>query len=281
MRPDTDLKVTADEAPAATLTSALDQSKHVKTMVEQCAEELSSVNAALTHEVAKENIPPGVESALVKSEAVESKVQDASERLAIVNEALKGEVRVRHLLEDRVAVLAEQSEADRHASLHDPLTGLPNRALFNDRFEHGLAQARRYGWILAVMFLDLDNFKAINDRYGHDAGDTVLNTIAERLKTTTRRDDTISRHGGDEFLYLLAHISDEKDAVLIAQKLIQVIQEPCTLSVQTGPVSVAVNASIGISIFPRNGEAIDSLISHADAAMYEAKRSKTGYSVSR
>ncbi|MDP9082565.1 MAG: diguanylate cyclase [Pseudomonadota bacterium] len=157
-------QLTDDEPPAAALTRALDQSEHVKTLVEECAEDLSSVNTALTQELASTAPPPRVAVAIEKSGVVESKIQDASEQLAVVNEALKAEVKERHVLEDRLTALTAQSEADRHASFHDPLTGLPNRALFNDRLEHGLAQATRHGWIMAVMFLDLDNFKTINDQ---------------------------------------------------------------------------------------------------------------------
>lgn len=270
--------MTPDNTPIS-LTKVLDESEHVKSVVEECAEDLSAVNATLTEELESKTQTPGMERALEQSEAVEDKVQDASERLAVVNEALRVEVRERHEIEDRLTALTEQSDADRHASLHDPLTGLPNRALFNDRLEQGLAQASRYGWTLAVLFLDLDNFKVINDVYGHEAGDAVLKVISERLKKITRRDDTISRHGGDEFLYLLTQIAETKNATLIAQKLIRTVQEPCELSVQRACVQVSVEASIGIAIFPTHGATVESLIRHADAAMYEAKRSKSGYFV--
>jgi diguanylate cyclase (GGDEF)-like protein len=157
--------------------------------------------------------------------------------------------------------------------LHDALTGLPNRVLFNDRLEHGMAQAKRHGWTLAVMFLDLDKFKTINDSYGHDAGDAVLLTIAKRLKETTRTDDTISRHGGDEFLYLLMEINDDQDAAVVAKKIIQAVQVPCDVNVG----QLTVNSSIGISIFPRDGNTAEALIASADAAMYRAKQSQSGY----
>lgn len=267
-----------DNTGAATLTKALDQSEHVKSIVEECAEDLSSVNTALTQELATAAPPPRVAVALETSRVVEGKVQDASDKLAIVNETLKVEVRERHALEERVATLTEQGEADRHASLHDPLTGLPNRALFNDRLVQGLAQAGRHEWTLAVMFLDLNNFKGINDVYGHDAGDAVLQVISDRLKKITRRDDTICRHGGDEFLYLLVQISEEKDAAMIAKKLISAIQEPCEIRVADASVRVDIGASIGIAISPKHGVDAESLVGSADAAMYEAKRSGSGYS---
>ena len=217
--------------------------------------------------------------AMEKSGLVEGKVQDASDQLAVVNQALKAEVRERHEMEERLTALTEQSNADRHASFHDPLTGLPNRALFDDRIEHGLAQAKRHGWTLAVMFVDLDNFKSINDVHGHETGDTVLQIIADRLTKITRRDDTICRHGGDEFLYLLLEISEEKDATMIAQKLILAIKEPCVIKAQTSRVVVEVFASIGIAFSPKHGDDAPTLIGHADRAMYEAKRSQSGYRV--
>ncbi len=261
------------------LTKALDQTERVKNIVEECAEDLSSVNIALTQELAGSAPPPRVAVAIKKSGVVEAKVQDASERLAIVNEALKVEVSERRALEERLSTLTEQSDADRHASFHDPLTGLPNRALFDDRLEHGLAQAKRHGWTLAVMFVDLDNFKSINDVHGHATGDTVLKIISDRLRNVTRRDDTICRHGGDEFLYLLVEISEEKDAIMIAQKLISAIQKPCVIEAHDPQVALEVFASVGIAFSPKHGDDAQSLIGHADRAMYEAKRCKSGYSV--
>ncbi|GAC1309531.1 MAG: hypothetical protein NVSMB10_16650 [Steroidobacteraceae bacterium] len=266
-----------DVAPAASLTKALDQSQRVKTIVEQCAEDLSLVNTALTQELASAAPPPRVTIAIEKSTVVEGKVQKASEQLAVVNEALELEVRERRALENRVAVLTEQSEEDKHASLHDSLTGLPNRALFNDRLQHGLAQAGRHGWTLAIMFLDLNNFKSVNDLHGHEAGDLVLQIISSRLRKITRRDDTICRHGGDEFLYLMTEIREERDAVLIANKLISAIQQPCAVTVRGDPMTLTIGASIGIAVSPKHGDDPDSLLRQADAAMYEAKRSGSGY----
>lgn len=245
------------------------------------AEDLASVNEALKQELNDGNTGPGIETALEKTEAVEEKVLEASEKLSDVSQALKDEVKERIELEDELATVKEQGEADRHASLHDLLTGLPTRALFNDRLDHGLAQAHRHGWTLAVMFLDLDDFKAINDTYGHDAGDAVLRTIANRLRATTRTDDTVSRHGGDEFLYLLMEIKDERDVAIIADKLIEAIQAPCPLVVGGRSISQCVHASIGISLFPNHGTTAEALINQADSAMYEAKRNKSGYAFAK
>ncbi len=267
------VKLPKGAKPVKSLTQVLRQSEHVKEIVKESADELASVNTILNEEFADSELLPKLDDALEKSEAVEIKVQEASVKLASVNQALKAEVRERHHLERQLATVLKQQEETSHAALHDSLTGLPNRALFNDRLEHGLVQATRHGWTLAVMFMDLDNFKTINDSYGHDVGDAVLRTVAERLEENTRGDDTVSRHGGDEFLYLLLGMKNEQDARIIAEKIIQAVQIPCKLSVG----DLIITPSIGISIFPKDGTTAESLTKSADAAMYQAKRSKSGY----
>lgn len=267
--------------PPKSLNKVLDESKRVKEIVVEAGEELTSVNTALKQEITEHNPQPGIENAIEKSEAVEEKVQDASKKLSAVNLALKTEIKERHALEDQLAAVAEQGEADRHAALHDALTGLPNRSLFNDRLEHGLAQAARHGWTLAVMFVDLDDFKIINDTHGHDVGDSVLRIIAARLMENTRSDDTVSRLGGDEFLYLLMEVRDEKDVTLIAEKIIKSIQTPCNVNKPGFTINPIIKASIGIAVFPRNGTTAEMLIKSADEAMYQAKRTKSGYAFAR
>lgn len=123
------------------------------------------------------------------------------------------------------------------------------------------------------MFVDLNDFKKINDTYGHAVGDEVLQMIATRLRDYTRNDDTVSRHGGDEFLYLLMEVKEESDIALIAEKIIKTLQAPCAVSI--GPL--AINASVGISIFPCDGTNTETLLKNADKAMYQAKREKLGY----
>lgn len=262
-----------DTQTAKSLTRVLRDSELVRGMVKESADELASVNQVLNDEFPNGNRLPEVELALEKSEAVEVKVQEASEKLSQVNQGLENEVKERHRLEQELADVTEQQKDTLHASLHDALTGLPNRALFNDRLEHGIEQAKRQGWTLAVMFLDLDKFKLINDTYGHDAGDAVLLTIAKRLTDTTRTDDTISRYGGDEFLYLLMQISEDQDAAIVAKKIIESVQAPCDV----GGGELKVNTSIGISIFPRDGDTVEALVKSADVAMYRAKQSQCGY----
>lgn len=264
--------------PSKSLKKVLAQSEQVKAMVKESAEELSAVNDGIKEELSNHGPMPGVESALERSEAVEDKVHDASEKLSAVNVALKVEVQERHVLEGKLATVTEQGAVDRHAALHDILTDLPNRALFYDRLEHGFLQAKRHGWTLAVMFVDLDQFKIVNDTYGHEAGDSVLRTIANRLKESTRGDDTVSRHGGDEFLILINEIREETNISAIAEKLINKIKIPCNIRVQDLSIDRIVTASIGISIFPKHGTTAETLVKSADNAMYVAKRSGTGYS---
>ncbi len=269
---------TASKKPVKPLTRVLGQSEEAKDLVDEAAEELSSVNVALRQEVAEQGSPEGVENALEKTENVEQKVQDAADKLSQVNLALKDEVRERHLLEFRLAAASELAEVTRNAAFHDPLTGLANRALFADRLEHGLAQAKRHNWKLAVMFIDLDGFKKINDAHGHDAGDEVLKAVAARLTENTREDDTVSRHGGDEFLYMLTEVGNEQDLTLIAGKIIAAIQMPCSIMVEGVELNVSINASVGIAIFPKDGITAQTLIKSADKAMYRAKGKKPRYS---
>jgi diguanylate cyclase (GGDEF)-like protein len=266
---------------ARSLTKVLEENEHIKELVKESAEELALVNTGIKLLLANGNPLPEVEHAIKKSEAVQSKVQEAAEKLTIVNRALEGEVRERDMVDHQMAAAIEQEEGARYAAFHDVLTGLSNRALFNDRLEHGIAQAKRHGWTLAVMFVDLDKFKRINDTYGHDAGDVVLQTTAQRLKENTRGDDTVSRQGGDEFLYLLTQIHDEKDIAMIAEKIIKTIQVPCNVSVRDLNINPSIGASIGISIFPKNGTTADTLVNSADEAMYRAKQNKSGYSFAR
>ncbi|MDR7308326.1 GGDEF domain-containing protein [Rhodoferax saidenbachensis] len=262
--------------PSDSLSAVLGQAEHVQALVDESALALSTLNSVLGQQSAQAQSQE-VKQALAQSQAVEEKVQDASDKLVLVTQALEGEIKERKALDAELALVTQQEEVARYAALHDSLTGLPNRTLFNDRLEHSLAQARRHDLALAVMFLDLDGFKQVNDTYGHDVGDVVLKTIAERLKENTRNDDTVSRLGGDEFLYLLMGAADEQTVANLAQKTIHRVQLPCQLS--TGNISVL--TSIGISLFPRNGVTADALIKEADAAMYAAKRDRTGYAFAK
>ena len=267
--------------PVKALAKVLNQTEEVTGLVEAAAGDLSSVNAGLKQAIDDQRPPPVIEQALEVSITVEDKVQEAAGKLAVVNHALKAAVVERHALELELAKVTELEEASRHASFHDPLTALPNRTLSHDRLEHGLAQARRHGWHLAVMFIDLDDFKKVNDTHGHDVGDQVLKTIATRLTNSTRDDDTLSRHGGDEFLYVLTDYESEHNLTTIAEKLVTLIQLPCAILVGDVMIRPSISASIGIAIFPRHGDTPEALIKSADSAMYRAKRSGMHFSFAR
>jgi diguanylate cyclase len=163
------------------------------------------------------------------------------------------------------------NEVSRSAEL-DTLTELPNRVLLLDRFTRAIAGARRRRARLALMFLDLDNFKQINDTLGHAAGDEVLKLAAQRLTASVREADTVSRHGGDEFVILLTDVSQASDATRIADKVIAALGAPS----RVGDRLLRLTASIGISIYPDDGEDAGTLIDRADAAMYRAKRDGVG-----
>ena len=157
---------------------------------------------------------------------------------------------------------------------HDTLTGLPNRALLLDRLEFILASARRRDTHVGILFIDLDNFKTVNDSLGHAAGDALLKVVADRILKSLRRGDSVARLGGDEFVVVLPDLDDEQSGVPVAEKLLATIALPVSLEAQV----VSVSPSIGISIFPRDGATSDTLIKNADAAMYLAKeRGRSNY----
>ena len=167
------------------------------------------------------------------------------------------------------AIERRLSEAEtRHQALHDPLTGLPNRALFKDRLQHALARNRRSGGTLAVLFLDVDNFKVVNDSLGHEAGDELLCALAPRLAECVRTGDTVARFGGDEFVLLCEDISDEHEALEIAERVKQCFVRP--LPIAGGEHFVT--ASIGVAMPTPRHDSSDSLLRDADAAMYQAKQ---------
>lgn len=161
----------------------------------------------------------------------------------------------------------EAEEKLRTLATHDPLTGLSNRTLFNDRISHAIDIASRKSEMLAVFFIDLDDFKSINDAFGHKQGDRLLQTIAERLSASVRKSDTVARIGGDEFAILLEGIQKEKDVAQVVETVIKAISEPYTLQNS----ETFITGSVGISVFPKDGETPDSLIQNADRAMYSSK----------
>lgn len=169
----------------------------------------------------------------------------------------------------QMTALEENHHAMTHMAHHDALTGLPNRLTFFSLLENAIAQARRQGRKLAVLFVDLDRFKAINDQYGHQAGDELLLAVARRLQSGVRASDTAARLSGDEFVVLLNPIHNSEEACLVAEKLLHRFNQP----VEMENVTLPIRASIGISLFPDHGTAPQPLLDAADVAMYASKAS--------
>ena len=155
-----------------------------------------------------------------------------------------------------------------YKATHDLLTGLPNRMLFKDRFSVAMAQAQRVHKKLAVVFLDLDRFKEVNDTLGHNVGDRLLCAVGNRLSEFLRKTDTVARIGGDEFLLLLAEIDRMEDATIIAQKVLESVQDPFVVNGH----EIFITASIGIAFYPDDGNEVDTLMNRADKGMYSAKQ---------
>jgi diguanylate cyclase (GGDEF)-like protein len=167
----------------------------------------------------------------------------------------------------RIIEYKQMEENMRQLAYFDEMTGLPNRTLFNDRLNVALARAKRNKEKLAVMMLDLDEFKIVNDTLGHKAGDRLLQVVGDRLKGALRESDTVSRIGGDEFMILLPSITYEKSVVDIAQKILCAFREPF----RVGDHELHVTTSVGISLYPKDGTDSDTLIKNADAAVYRSK----------
>jgi diguanylate cyclase (GGDEF)-like protein len=163
-------------------------------------------------------------------------------------------------------VAAERAIA--YLATHDPLTGLPNRRLLEDRLRHALSLAHRRSGTIAVLFIDVDHFKAINDSYGHRVGDEVLRVIALRLQTVLRDNDTVARAGGDEYVVVLEDLSDPTEATRIAERARLAVQHPLVVETHT----IAATVSIGVSLNFEAAESADTLLRRSDKAMYVAKQ---------
>ena len=168
----------------------------------------------------------------------------------------------------------KRTELDlQHIATHDILTALPNRYLFFNRLDHAICRAKRQKSTFAIMYIDLDNFKLVNDQLGHDAGDRMLKEIATLLKVIVRESDTIARIGGDEFIILIESINDTEEPAHIAQRILSELSKDEKLDI----VGEKVSASIGISLFPQDGKEASSLTKAADHAMYKAKEKRNTY----
>ena len=163
-----------------------------------------------------------------------------------------------------------------HIAHHDNLTGLPNRTLLQDRLEHALLRGKRQGGRLAVLMMDLDRFKRINDTLGHLAGDQLLQTVAERLLSSVRESDTVCRMGGDEFVILLPDITEPNDVDRVCNKILELVSQPISIGLN----SLVVTPSIGFSLYPDHGSNCDELLENADVAMYQVKQAgRSGFKV--
>lgn len=271
----------------ASLKRVLKKNEKIIQSVKSAASELASVNEVLK----KGKVPVQVmRQVLTQNEDVEQKVAKAANDLKLVNAQLSLKLVNAQLSEeiaDRIVVEFElantktdlakaredlskaqvKTEEAQLIALQDSLTGLPNRVSFEQSLDHGLIQANRNGWGLAVLFIDIDKFKSINDSYGHDLGDRVLLMVANRLKSFVRDQDIVSRWGGDEFVCLLLEVKKESDVIQLAEKMINRIAEAYEFD---GSV-LSIIASIGIAIYPKDGGTPDILFKNADTAMYKAK----------
>ena len=188
--------------------------------------------------------------------------------------------RIHNMLEVRLLhdEARDKARALESLALYDALTGLANRRLLTDRISAAIANARRNNSAMAVVYLDLDGFKEVNDTLGHGHGDALLKMVAHRLVTAVREEDTAARLGGDEFMIALWHVRNVDDVVTVASKLIELVSMPYTIEDST----VRVTVSAGVGIYPAHGADADTLMNRADAALYAAKRAgKNGFRISQ
>ena len=241
------LKSTVGELLAALPEHQLPDAAHqVQASVLECVSALDQLHLTLTHE-------------LGRREQLEQEVFETQAELARAREEL-------------TATRAEEQRV-RHLASHDGLTALPNRSCFHERLDQALAdpELRRPG--LALLYIDLDGFKSINDEHGHDAGDEMLRIVSARLARTVRSEDMVSRVGGDEFACLLADVPSREQLSHLACKMFDAVSAPMKI----GQLKLTVHASIGIAVCPSDGASAEALVKRADEAMYRAKRHKTGY----
>jgi diguanylate cyclase (GGDEF)-like protein len=182
-------------------------------------------------------------------------------------------------LAERNAELQAAQSALQHQAHHDSLTGLPNRALFRDRLDQALSLSARHQSSFAVLYIDIDGFKPVNDRLGHDAGDRVLKEIAERLRQIVRDSDTVARLGGDEFAVIANDVGHQQELLALGEKLCTRLSETYALDVPQSEAPLSLGASIGIAVYPAHGQHAEGLLHAADAAMYEAKHGGKSHAV--
>ena len=200
---------------------------------------------------------------LVRRDGFETPIEDSVAPIHDRQGLVTGAVVVFHDVSEARALALQMS----HLAQYDYLTDLPNRVLFIDRLNQAIAMARRHQRLLAVLFLDLDNFKDVNDSLGHAIGDLLLQSVAKRMVAVARSSDTVSRQGGDEFVVLLSELQDAEDAALCAGKIVRALAMPH----RVGQHDLHVTASVGVAIYPADGRNAETLVKGADTALYEAK----------
>lgn len=251
--------------------------KHISSIIDE--DEMDKANYFFKHAIGSNNGIQSIEISLKSHDPGRSKRHFELSLWPIEDVDNKGSMNTnqRYRIYGTARDISEQQEAEAFINFqayHDLLTRLPNRALFKDRLSVAITQAQRNDTQLAVMFIDLDRFKIINDSLGHTMGDRLLQLVSLRLQECIRKGDTLSRFGGDEFTLLLPDVKGTTAAVHIAEKILKDIKKPF----QLGNHEVYVGASIGIAIYPDSGESMDSLIKNADIAMYRVKKTgKDGY----
>jgi diguanylate cyclase (GGDEF)-like protein len=218
-----------------------------------------------------ETVGLGANSLLVRRDGQESAIEDTAAPIRDPRGRVTGAV----IVFRDVGTAREMSERMSHLAQHDTLTGLPNRLLLRDRLNRAMEAARRHGHLVAVLFMDLDGFKRVNDSLGHAAGDLVLQSVARRVAAGVRSSDTVSREGGDEFVVLLSEVARAEDAALSASKLLAAIALPQHIGAQ----DLQVTASVGIALFPADGTDAALLLARADRALLHAKARARGRAV--
>lgn len=204
----------------------------------------------------------------VRTTCVVTQENGVSRRLTGIFQDICEQKAIQRRLEQSNAELAGANSALKYSAHYDPLTGLPNRYLLADRMQQAITKSVRNETFVAVAFIDVDGFKAVNDSYGHDVGDELLKRIASELKSTLREGDTLSRIGGDEFVAILDNLSEPSESKEILSRMLEAVRQPLTVSAK----DVHVSASIGLTIYPIDSDDPDHLLRHADQAMYVAKQ---------
>jgi len=222
-----------------------------------------AVNPALRAIREKRTVALAANSILLRRDGQETAIEDSAAPIHDRDGVVTGAVIVFHDVSASKAITQQMA----HLAQHDFLTGLPNRSLLTERLSRAIGQARRHEKMVALLYIDLDSFKQVNDLQGHATGDQLLRAVAERLAVCVRDTDTVCRQGGDEFVILLTEVDHPEDAGPIAQKLLDAFAVPC----KVGDRELHITLSIGISIYPDDGTNPDLLLDNADSAMYRAK----------